>query len=184
MPARSARRPVPALVFLLALAILAVVVWVRVADRDSAAHQSSGSGACSTLTTLPANQVIGIAVLNGNGQSGLAEKTLAAFVQDGFLQGPFGNADPYDGIATITVGPKGAASAKLVQYYVPGAVIQSDQRPDTGATVTIGTQFKGLATTDQVKAAMLKDGVVQQAAPTPGATAPAPTPSSTCTPSK
>lgn len=183
MSARSARRPVPALVFLLALAILAIVVWVRVADRDSAAD-TGATPKCATTTTVPANASVTISALNGTDKPDLASQTVAAFVAVGFAQGGADNAPaPYDGIAIITVGPNGEATGKLVQFYLPGAVIQTDARQDLSATVTVGAQYTALAAPAAVAAAMKKDGVVQQAAPAAGATTPVPQPSPTCTPS-
>lgn len=187
MSARSARRPVPALVFLLALAILAVVVWVRVADRDSAASDG-GATSCASAPQLPASAAVTVTVLNGTDKQGLAGTVLDGFAGVGFAKGNVGNTEtPFDGVGTITYGPNGALSALLVSYYLPGATFATDTREDTGVTVTVGAGFTALADPAAAAAAQASARVSQTpAAPpsgevTPGATGSTPAPAATCT---
>ncbi|MHA3702745.1 LytR C-terminal domain-containing protein [Jatrophihabitans sp. YIM 134969] len=157
----------PALIFLLALAVLAVVVWVRVADRDSAADVAGG---CGSAPQLPANAAVTVTVLNGVGTDGLAGQALDAFGKAGFGKGNVGDADPLAGIATVTSGPNGTAGALLVHYYLTGSTVTVDTREDTSVTVTIGARYRGLATAAQAKQAMIAAQVSQSPA-APGATA-------------
>jgi hypothetical protein len=182
MPARSARRPVPALVFLLALAVLAVVVWVRVADRDSSADV--GATNCAQAPQLPANSAVTVTVLNGNGATGLASQVLDAFAAYGFAKGNVGDADPLPGYATVTSGPNATAAALLVSLYLPESTVTQDTREDSTVTVTVGQKFISLSTLDQVKAAMVKAQVSQTPAAPSGSASGAstsPSPTATCT---
>lgn len=180
-PTHSSRRPVPALVFLLALAVLAVVVWVRVADRDSGANASAPRN-CASAPQLPANAAVTITVLNANGADGLATRVLDAFVAAGFVAGNVGNVDPVNDFATITSGPNGTAAALLVSYYIPNSTITTDSRQDGSVTVTVGQKFSAFATPAQAQASMAKALVSQTpAAPKPGAPASkAASPTATC----
>ena len=177
----------PALVFLLALAVLAVVVWVRVADRDSAA---SGSGTpCASAPELPANAAVTVTVLNGAGRDGLASNALNTFAAAGFGRGNFDNTDAFGGVATVTSGPNGTRGALLVSYYVPGSTVATDDRGDNSVTVTLGAKFTALSTPQQAQA-LIKKAMLSQSvpAPKPGATtsgssaaATSPSPVATCT---
>ena len=190
MATHSSRRPIPALVFLLALAVLAVVVWVRVADRDSSANE--GATGCGSAPQLPSNGAVAVTVLNGVGTDGLATQVLDTFAAAGFAKGNVGDAPtPYDGFAIITSGPNGTAGALLVHYYLTGSIVTVDTRGDTSVTVTVGSKYRGLATAAQAKAAMVQANVSQSpAAITPGTTpgstggatttAASPSPSYTC----
>lgn len=182
-PTHSSRRPIPALVFLLALAVLAVVVWVRVADRGSGADASAPKN-CASAPQLPANAAVTVTVLNANGSDGLATRVLDAFVAAGFVAGNVGNVDtPAPDFATITSGPNGTAGALLVSYYIPHSTITTDDRQDTSVTVTVGQKFGAFATPQQAQAAMAKARVSQTpAAPTPGAkpTGKSASPTATC----
>jgi hypothetical protein len=168
---------VPALIFLLALAVLAVVVWVRVADRDSSANPGAS---CGSAPQLPANQAVTVTVLNGNGADGLATRVLDTLAGVGFVRGNVGDTDnPFTGVATVTSGPNATASALLVSYFFPGSTVTVDTREDASVTVTVGQKFTGMANLEQVRAAMAKAVVSQTpTAKTSGSTASSSAPAS------
>lgn len=170
MSVRSARRPLPALIFLLALAILAVVVWIRVSDRagSTSATASPTCPATASANVLPANGSIGVQVLNANGTDGLATTTLAAFAAAGFHgigSDNYSGTTPITGVGVVTAGAAGAQQAKVVALYLPGATLATDDRADNSVTITIGPGFTGLATQAVVTAELAKAGLKQAAPP-------------------
>lgn len=177
MPMRSARRPLPALIFLLALAVLAAIVWYRVVNRsDAQASKAASPGACATASVLPPNSAVTVNVLNGTSKTGLAKTTLDGLVALGFKPGNVNNApSPLTQIATVTSGPTGASAAKLVSLYIPGSTLATDTRTDSSVTVTVGQQFTGLATAAAVKAAMSSAKLSQAAVATAGSPTARPT---------
>lgn len=173
MSARSARRPLPALIFLIALAVLASIVWYRVDHRSQAEAASTPKPTpCATATTtvLPANSAVTVNVVNANGTNGLARSTLDAFTALGFVAGTTTTADQNStDVATVTSGPTAAAAAKLVSFYVPGSTVAADGRTDATVTVTVGSKFTGVATAGVAKAALAAAKVTQAAAGAPPA---------------
>lgn len=179
MSTRSARRPLPALIFLLALAVLAVVVWVRVAERDTTAGATDG--ACVSAPQLPATKAITVSVLNGAQTTGLAQQTLDGFTKLGFTAGGVDNApNPVNGVATITYGPNGDGSAIVVGAFLPGATFATDSREDLSVTVTIGSQYKGLAGFGAYRAALRAVGASQTPPAPTGSAAASPSPRAAC----
>src|SRR4051794_36805468 len=108
--ARPKRRPLPALVALLALTLLTALVWWRVLHRDSGTDKSTAS--CdktkSTQTVLPRPASITVYVLNSTTRSGLAKTTASALTKRGFKISGYGNdtgKPVIPGVAEIRFGP-------------------------------------------------------------------------------
>jgi LytR cell envelope-related transcriptional attenuator len=182
-PARSTsvRRPLPALAFLLGLALLTALVWWRVIHRsDGSTAKTTASRTCSTAiaakpTVLPASADVSFDVLNSTTKTGLAGTTSTALVQLGFKQAAQPTNDlttraPVAGIAELRFGPGGKAGADLLSYYVPGAIEVPDTRAGSVVDVAVGAKFTAVATQAAVAAA-LKAAHVTQA--TAGASIPA-----------
>jgi hypothetical protein len=176
-PERSAavRKPLPALAFLLGLALLTALVWWRVIHRPGVAgvkttvtKTCASTPATGTPTILPATASVSIDVLNSTTKTGLATTTGAQLVKLGFKQAAAPANDvtsryPVAGVAELRFGPAGKAAADLVSYYIPGAVEVTDQRTGSVVDVALGAKFTALATPDAVAAA-LKAAHVTQAA--------------------
>ncbi|MGI8880029.1 MAG: LytR C-terminal domain-containing protein [Jatrophihabitans sp.] len=160
MPANAVRRPVPAIVFLLILSLLAAIVWWRVLHRASDASTPKGTKSnCSTSApskpvTLPAPKAVSLTVLNGNGKSGLAATISNQLKARGFKIAKYGNDDPVTGVAEIRYTTKFATAATVVKAYLPGATLVPLDGTAAGVTVSLGAKFAALASAAAVKKAL------------------------------
>jgi LytR cell envelope-related transcriptional attenuator len=169
------RRPLPALVSLVALLLLTSLVWWRVLHRGGDA--SAGSTPCPTPTmtvseTLPAQAQVTVQVLNATNRAGIAAKARTALTDDGFKSPkPATNDRPrvrVRGVAEIRYGPSALKAAKLLAYYFPGATLVPTTSKYTTVVVSLGDQYKRVATPEAVTAALTKDHVaLQSTGPTP-----------------
>ena len=86
MRSTTIRRPLPALVFLLALLLLTALVWWRVLNRHDTT--SSASPSCSTSSSssnvLPTPAVVTVQVYNSTKRNGIAKSARSALLKDGF----------------------------------------------------------------------------------------------------
>lgn len=174
------RRPLPALIFLLALTLLTAIVWWRVATRhDSSAQTATPS--CNTSATpsvVPPPAGIALTVLNAtNGfphaHNGIAAKAATAFENAGFTiakkDNDTGRGVP--GVAVIRFGPTQRAQAVLISYYLPGAQLVQQDVDQTSIVISLGLKFTSVATGAQVNAALAKSGIAVSTvrpSPTPG----------------
>ncbi len=174
MAGASARRPIPALIFLLALSLLSGLVWFRVLNRDNgAAGPGAGAGGSTTATVcvprtakpaaLPKPQAVTVSVLNAAGTTGLARSVGDALKGRGFRLGAIGN-DQATGAAVtqIRYGPKAAAAARLVQLYLPGSKLVPNNGSSRVVVVAIGTSYKSLASAAQVNKAKGTAGPIRR----------------------
>lgn len=152
----SARRPLPALVFLLALLLLSGLVWWRVVHRVDSAHPTQAvSPTCTTRTTkpvaLPSPKSVQVTVLNSTGKANLATTVSGQLRAKGFRIARVGN-DPkaVAGVAEIRYGPKAVAAARLTQIYLPGSTLVPNSGTSAGVVVSLGGKYTSLATDAQV----------------------------------
>lgn len=106
---------------------------------------------------LPKPKTITVNVYNSTSTGGLARKTANALSARGFTIGTVGNDSapkPVLGVAEVRYGPKGAQQAIVVAANVHGAKLVLDKRRTTDVDLAVGAQFKRLATSAQVKAAL------------------------------
>jgi LytR cell envelope-related transcriptional attenuator len=168
--ASSARRPLPAVVFILLLSLLSAIVWYRVLNRTPATAQkaltTTTSHSCapkpaakttakakaSTPTRAvpvvwPSTSTVHIAVLNGTSRAGLAKSVAGQLRTRGFKIGTISN----DTVSTVTVtqvryGPTQATAAKLVQLYLPGSRLVPNSSKAATVTVSLGSSYSRLST--------------------------------------
>ncbi len=196
----SARRPLPALAFLLGLSLLTALVWWRVIHRANVDQHPQAQPSCPTTaapTVLPQPGAVSVNILNGTAtaptpRNGLASSVSAALRADGFQIATVGNdnSGTIAGVGEIRYVGSGAAAAKLISFYLPGATLVPTSRTDLTSSlveVSVGLKFVRVATAAQVKQEMLAAHVGQtppragRLAATPGATARStPHPSPTC----
>jgi hypothetical protein len=170
----ATRRPLPALVSLVALLLLTGLVWFRVLHRGDGA---GGAAACPTPTptvaaTLPAPAHVTVQVLNATTRAGIAAKARTALTGYGFLSPkPATNDSPHvrvRGVAEIRYGPSGASGAKLLAYYFPGAKLVPGTAKTATVVVSLGDKYLRVASASTVAAALkAKHIAVQSASPEP-----------------
>ncbi len=160
---RSGRRPLPPLIFLLVLALVALGVWwnvLRTEDnkKDEAAGQSA---ACSTEGAAPAEALdpasVNVRVLNATDTAGLAQTVATALQERGFVIDEVANDSSgreVTGVGELRHGPRGADAAEYVRLFVPGSGDYLDTRATAQVDVVIGPEFTTLATADEVAAAL------------------------------
>ena len=157
--ARSGRRPIPPLIFLLVLAVAALLVWWNVLNKDEG-RQASSSAACATSTKAapsmdPKN--VHLRVLNATDQQGLAQEVAAQLQSRGFVVDEVGNDSSgrkVDGVAELRHGPRGTETASYVGLYFPGAKDYQDTRATAQVDVVVGPSFDGVASPEKVAAAL------------------------------
>lgn len=187
MATSAARKPLPALAFLLALSLLTALVWWRVLHRaDAASPKSSGQATCSAAvptTTVPSPQAVTLTVLNSTDRTGLAASTGAGLTALGFKVTATANDTtsraPVTGVAEVRFGPLGKPAATLVSYYVVGATLVPDSRADAGVDLALGAKFTVLATAAVVAKALAAAHLTQLPPPVATSTTPAPPAGST-----
>jgi hypothetical protein len=168
------RRPLPALVSLLALLLLTGLVWWRVLHRDDAGGAAS-SAACPTPTktvaaTLPAPAKVTVTVLNATTRAGIAAKARTTLVTEGFQVPTLAANDrPHvrvRGVAEIRYGPTGAKGAQLLNFYFPGAKLVQNTGKTAVVVVSLGDKYKRIPTPAAVRAALVRQHI-ELASPTP-----------------
>lgn len=156
MPVSTARRPLPALVFLLVLSVLTGIVWWRVLHRPTASSTTaptpSITAAPLTCTPggkairLPAPKTVLVVVLNGANRDQLATQVTAQLKARGFRTGkPDDAPSTLSGIAEIQFSTASRAAATLLSYYIPGSRLVASSPAGSPLTLVLGTGFHSLA---------------------------------------
>ena len=155
MSTSTARRPLPALAFLLALTVLTAIVWWRVLHRpDGTSTTASGPAivqpTCSPVgktLTLPKPATVTVTVLNGSARYHLATEVTTLLKARGFKTGTPNDApSQLSGIGQIQYGKAGKNGATLLGYYLPGAALVAESRSDAAITLVLGAAYHALAT--------------------------------------
>ncbi len=175
------RRPLPALIALLALLLLTALVWWRVLNRsDASGDQAKPCPTPTPAARLPGPDAITVAVFNATTRSGIAAKARSALIDDGFkVPSPASNVtkkqvNKIKSSAEIRYAPAARKGALLLRYYFPGATMVPTQTKSTTISVSLGTKYKSVATAKAVQAALLRDKTVA------GTPSPVPVASATC----
>ena len=157
--ARSGRRPLRALIFLLVLALAAAGVWWNVIRQESA-RDSARAAACSTAAAAPPSldpSTLSVRVLNDTDTAGLAQKVAAELQSRGFTVSEIAN-DPSErettGVGEVRHGPRGRDAAAYLAVFLPGAGDFLDTRATPQVDLVIGPDFTALATPEQVAEAL------------------------------
>lgn len=184
------RRPLPALVALLALLALTALVWWRVIDRDNGSGSKAGpKPVAPTCVTAPAaapgTAALGtpgsvtVRVLNSTSRPGIAAKARTQLLAAGFkIPDPAGNDAPSVSIkntAQIRYGTAGAGGARLLLLYFPGAtLVHVEKSTSAVVTVSLGDAYTGVATSQQVRAALASSGGTSRSTASPQSPPPSP----------
>jgi hypothetical protein len=159
--ARSGRRPLPPIIFLLVLALIALGVWWNVLRQDKD-RQADKDAACSTAQQAAPSldpTTVQVRVLNATDQHGLAQTVAVALQQAGFVVAEVGNDSSgrqVTGVGEVRHGKSagGTDAARFVELYLSGATDYQDTRATDQVDVVVGPQFTSLAPADQVAAAL------------------------------
>ena len=154
------RRPLPALIFLLVLALAALTVWWNVLTDEDVRNEAQAA-ACSSASAAPQSldpTTITLRVFNASEIAGKAGEVATTLQSRGFVVEEIANdnsGNAVTGVGEFRFGPRGKGAAGYLGLYLPG----STERPDTRATavvdLVIGPDFAGLATEDQVEASLV-----------------------------
>jgi hypothetical protein len=153
------RRPLPGLIFLLVLALGALGVWWNVLS-DEHARDEAQAAACSIASAAPPSldpSTVTLRVFNASDQSGKANEVASTLQGLGFVVSEIAN-DPTDnqvtGVGELRFGAPGAEAASYVKLFLPSATDRQDTRPTSLVDLVIGPEFTGLATAEDVAAAL------------------------------
>lgn len=160
--ARSGRRPIPPLIFLLVLALAAAGVWWNVLQKDKA-QKADQAETCASAQEAPPSldpTTLSVRVLNATDRGGLAQQVAGELQNRGFTVAEIGNDDTdreVTGPGEVRYGPRGADAAAFVALLLPGAGEYPDTRATAQVDLVIGPEFEwpaSLATPEQVAAAL------------------------------
>lgn len=174
------RRPLPALVSLLALFLLTSLVWWRVLHRGGDTKDTARPCPSPTATQarLPAPSSITVQVLNSTTRPGIGAKARSTLVADGFRVPAAAKNDTakkrnkIKSSAEIRFGPTGKQAAALLRYYFPGAAMITTTARTATIVVSLGTGYKQVAAAATVQAALKGDNVaVANSSPSPNPSA-------------
>ena len=159
MRARSGRRPLPPLIFLLVLAVVALGVWLDVLHQDGvrSAHRAA---ACASAKAAPPSldpKTVSVRVLNATDRAGEATRVAATLKSRGFGVAEVANDSSgrkVTGVGEVRHGPRGKDQAAYLGAYLPGAGDLQDTRATSQVDLVIGPEYTKLATPEQVAAAL------------------------------
>jgi len=156
---RNLRRPIPALIFLLVLALFAVGVWWKVLQRDeerrAAAPDPCIPGTAAPFSVDPAT--VQIRVYNASDVEGLAAQVRTELLGRGMQVTEVAN-DPTDrdvqGVGEVRFGDLGRSQAMFVAANFPGLLSVPDTRSNAVVDIVLGPGFAGMVPPEQVPAAL------------------------------
>ena len=156
---RSGRRPIPPLVFLLVLALAALVVWWNVFDNEGE-QEVEQAQACASASAAPPSldpSTVSLRVFNATDRGGLAQEVAAALQERGFVVEEIANDPterPVTGVGELRHGPRGNEAATFVRLFLPQAGDFVDTRATATIDVVIGPDYAGLAPPEDIDAAL------------------------------
>lgn len=176
------RRPLPALVCLLALLLLTALVWWRVLHRGGSNASPAVAAHCPTLTStastaataLPPPSSVTVQMRNATSHHGIAAKARATLIGDGFKVPDAATNDTAKKLNKIKVtaelryGPTGKQNATLLRFYFPGSAMVATTSKTATVIVALGTRYRSVATASAVQAALRKANLAA-GSPTPTA---------------
>ena len=158
--ARSGRRPLPPLIFLLLLALGAGAVWWNV-FQDESNRRAQAAARCTAVAEAPPSldpTTVSVRVLNASEIQGEAGRVAAALKERGFVVDEVANDSSgreVTGVGEVRHGPRGADPARFVAVHLPGAADHEDTRATAQVDLVIGPEFSQLAPPEEVAAALV-----------------------------
>jgi hypothetical protein len=153
--ARSGRRPLPPLIFLLVLALAAVGVWWKVMQQhgDELAAQARACATAEAAAPSLDPTTVTLRVFNASDKAGKAQEIAADLQKRGFTVSEIANDSSgreVTGVGEIRYGARGKQVAAFVKVYLPDATEYPDTRATSVVDLVIGPNFPGLTPPDKV----------------------------------
>ena len=158
---RRTRRPIPALIFLLVLALAALAVWFNVLSDEKRKDEERAAACSSAVAAVPTAvdpATVTVNVLNASDVAGRAAEVSETLRSRTFVVGRTENdrsGIEVTGVGEVRHGPGKAELARFVALQLPGATLRQDTRADASIDIALGPDFAGLATPDAVAAALV-----------------------------
>ena len=157
--ARSGRRPIPPLVFLLVLALAALAVWWNVLKQDAERQETAAAACSSAAAAIPSLDpaTVTVRVLNASDVAGRAGQIAEALQNRGFVVAEIGNDDvnrEVTGVGEVRYGKLGVEPARFLSLQQPDVVLVQDTRATTVVDMVIGPDFGQLATPESITKAL------------------------------
>lgn len=154
----SSRRPIPPLIFIVVLAVVALGVWFKVLQTEQA-RPSADADACPAPPTVTAMDpaAIRVRVFNATPTAGLAAQATAEFLGRGFAVTATDNdrsGREVLGVGEVRYGRRGADQAAFVALFAPGITLIRDTRSDDLIDIALGPDYVGLAPPEAVAIAI------------------------------
>jgi len=174
------RRPLPALIALVALLLFTGLVWWRVLHRHDGASASCPKPTTSSSTSAPASALpapaeVTVQLLNSTTRGGIAAKARTVLIADGFSSPKEADNDKRKvrGVAEIRYGPAAEKGARLLAFYFPGAkLVPNPADKSTTVVVSLGSKYKKVTSPEAVKTALTRAHLVTASpSPTPSGSA-------------
>ncbi|HVV12003.1 envelope integrity protein Cei [Amycolatopsis sp.] len=160
------RKPLPALVFITVLVVVAGIVWAKTFRR---AHDVNAQVRCPEPATVQSGAPVGytaldqvtpappgrvrVRVVNATSRPMLATGVAAELRSWGFGEAAAPSEDTVYPAGTLTCvgqirfGTRGASAARTLSFLVPCAQLVRDDRSDTTVALALGERFSRLAPT-------------------------------------
>ena len=156
---RSGRRPIPPLIFLLVLALVALGVWWNVLRAESERRATEAAACSSAAAAIPVLDpaTVQVRVLNASNLAGRAGQVAAALENRGFVVAEVGNDGTnreVTGQGEIRYGARGRDAGRFLSLQQPGAVLFEDTRATEVVDLVIGPEWQQLATPADVEEAL------------------------------
>jgi hypothetical protein len=161
--ARSGRRPIPPMVFLLVLALAALGVWWTVLRQD-AERQADVAAACSSAEAAVPSldpSTVSVRVLNASDLGGRAGLVADALSGRGFTIAEVGNdgtGREVTGAGEVRHGLRGRDAARFLALQHPGLTVYQDTRATATVDLVIGPDWSRLASPSTIEAALAESG--------------------------
>jgi hypothetical protein len=157
--ARSGRRPIPPLVFLLVLALAALGVWWNVLREDAERREVAAAACSSAAAAIPSLDPaeVTVRVLNASNLSGRARQVADALQNRGFVISEVGNHGTnreVTGVGEVRYGPRGRDAGRFLSLQAPRVNLYQDTRANATVDLVIGPEWDQLASPDQIQSAL------------------------------
>lgn len=121
-------------------------------DSTASGSSSADPNPCVTVTIIPGEGLpwpreVNVNVYNSTTRTGLAAETADSLKGRGFVivkiaNDPLGK--PIAGVAEIRYGARSQRAARLLSFYIKGAIMVNDNRKGTDVDLSLGEQFESI----------------------------------------